>query len=186
MYVQRRRNASWVTAQSPYDGHGVFTARSELRKVLFVALSVTFLFACCLCMKYLGNHWRIWAKFTRKTCLVPCSDEFKCQGQRSKVKITRDKFPPHWKCTVTRSLQITSQSSRGDHSVAAGVMGVHSQRTSIFGSNHDMSELGNGWPQPPSNGPNETLGSNRTVWEFFLFLTFEYKSAFPRIGHFGT
>jgi len=28
-----------------------FTARSELRKVLFLALSVT------LCMKYLGNHW---------------------------------------------------------------------------------------------------------------------------------
>ena len=28
-----------------------------------------------------------------------------------------DKFPPHGKCTVTRSLQITSCSSRRDHSV---------------------------------------------------------------------
>jgi len=32
----------------------VFTARSELRKVLFLAPSVTF----CLCMKYLGNRWK--------------------------------------------------------------------------------------------------------------------------------
>jgi len=32
---------------------------------------------------------RICAKFTRKTCLIPCSDEF--EGQRSKVKVTRNK-----------------------------------------------------------------------------------------------
>jgi len=31
----------------------LITARSELRKVLFLALSVAF----CLCMKYLGNRW---------------------------------------------------------------------------------------------------------------------------------
>ena len=31
------------------------------------------------------------AKFTGKTCLVPHSDEFECQGQGSKVKVTRDK-----------------------------------------------------------------------------------------------
>ena len=34
---------------------------------------------------------RICAKFTRKMCLVPRSDEFEGQGQRSKVKVTRDK-----------------------------------------------------------------------------------------------
>ena len=36
---------------------------------------------------------RICAKFTRKTCLVLRSDEFECQGQRSKVKVTRTKKP---------------------------------------------------------------------------------------------
>jgi len=34
---------------------------------------------------------RICAKFTGKTCLVPRSEEFECQGQGSKVKVTRDK-----------------------------------------------------------------------------------------------
>jgi len=33
---------------------------------------------------------RICAKFTWKTCLVLHSDEFECQGQKSKVKVTRD------------------------------------------------------------------------------------------------
>jgi len=32
----------------------------------------------------------ICAKFTWKTCLVLHSDEFECQGQKSKVKVTRD------------------------------------------------------------------------------------------------
>jgi len=34
---------------------------------------------------------RICAKFTRKTCLVLRSDNLECQGQKSKVKVTRDK-----------------------------------------------------------------------------------------------
>ena len=38
-----------------------------------------------------GTAERICAKFTRKTCLVPRSDEFECQGQRSNTKVTRDK-----------------------------------------------------------------------------------------------
>jgi len=38
-----------------------------------------------------GTGERICAKFTRKTCLVLRSDEFECQRQRSKVKVTRDK-----------------------------------------------------------------------------------------------
>jgi len=61
----------------------LITARSELRKVLFLAPSVCGLI--CLCMKYLrnGTAERICAKFTRKTCLVPRYDEFevKVKGQ---------------------------------------------------------------------------------------------------------
>jgi len=38
-----------------------------------------------------GTTEQICAKFTWKKCLVPHSDEFEDQGQRSKVKIIRDK-----------------------------------------------------------------------------------------------
>jgi len=38
-----------------------------------------------------GTAERICAKFTTKTCLVLRSDEFECQSQRSKVKVTRGK-----------------------------------------------------------------------------------------------
>jgi len=38
-----------------------------------------------------GIAERICAKFTRKTCLVLRSDKSECQGQKSKVKVTRDK-----------------------------------------------------------------------------------------------
>jgi len=38
-----------------------------------------------------GTAERICAKFTRKTCFVLRSDELECQGQKSKVKVTRDK-----------------------------------------------------------------------------------------------
>ena len=92
-----------------------------------------FLGAVCeffrLCMKYLGNGWTDLRQVHRKTCLVPRSDELECQCQRSKVKVTRDKFPLRWKRIVTRSLQITS-CSRRDHSVATevGVTGVNRQR----------------------------------------------------------
>jgi len=33
----------------------------------------------------------IFAKFTRKTCLVLRLDELECQGQKSKVEVTRNK-----------------------------------------------------------------------------------------------
>jgi len=56
-------------------------------KVLFLAPSVTLYF--CLCIS--GTAERICAKFTAKTCLVPHLEEFECQGQRSKVKVTRTK-----------------------------------------------------------------------------------------------
>jgi len=38
-----------------------------------------------------GTAEWICAEFAQKTCLVPRSDEFECQGQKSKVKATRDK-----------------------------------------------------------------------------------------------
>ena len=38
-----------------------------------------------------GTDERICAKFTRKTCLVHRSEELECQGQKSKVKVTRNK-----------------------------------------------------------------------------------------------
>jgi len=64
-----------------------------------------------------GTAERICAKFTRKTCLVLRSEEFECQGQRSKVKVTRDKnavcthnSPAVWSERSGKpSLQITSR-----------------------------------------------------------------------------
>jgi len=38
-----------------------------------------------------GTAEWVCAKFTWKTCLVLCSYEFACQGQRSKVRVTRNK-----------------------------------------------------------------------------------------------
>jgi len=65
------------------------TGGSELWQVLFLALSVTFVFVCVWNIS--GTAERICAQFTRNTCLVPRSDEFEDQGQMSKVKVTRDK-----------------------------------------------------------------------------------------------
>jgi len=45
----------------------------------------------CIPQWMAGTTERICAKFTRKTCLVLRSDEFECRGQKSKVKVTRDK-----------------------------------------------------------------------------------------------
>jgi len=70
-----------------------------------------------VCLWISGTAERICAKLTGKTCLVPRLDAIECQDQRSKVKIIRDKFPPHWKCIEMRSLKITSCSKR-DHSIA--------------------------------------------------------------------
>ena len=83
------------------------TARSKLRKVPFLALSDFFHFLVCA-SNTSGTAELICAKLTAKTRLVLRSDQFECQGQRSKVKVTREKFPHYWKCIVTRSLQITS------------------------------------------------------------------------------
>jgi len=53
-------------------------------------LSVAFF--VCAASDISGTAEQIWAKFTWETCLVPRSDEFECQGQGSKVKVTRDKI----------------------------------------------------------------------------------------------
>ena len=59
--------------------------------VQFLALSpVTFSFFVCA-SNISGIAERICAKFTGKTCSVHRSKKFECQGQRSKVKVTRDK-----------------------------------------------------------------------------------------------
>ena len=85
----------------------IFTARSKLRKVLFLALSVTFLVSLFLNQISREPLNRFCAKFTRNTCLVPRSNEYECQGrcacqgqycrypatkgEKSKVKVTKDK-----------------------------------------------------------------------------------------------
>jgi len=60
-------------------------------KVLFLALSVTLLFVYhFVCESNIsGTAERICAKFAGKTCLVPRSDEFECQGQRSRSPGTK-------------------------------------------------------------------------------------------------
>ena len=57
--------------------------------VLFMFGKTSLASSFCLCMKYLWNCTMICAKFTPKTCLVPCWDEF--EGQGSNVRVTRDK-----------------------------------------------------------------------------------------------
>ena len=86
-----------------------------------------FLFCFFVCESNIsGTAERICAKFTGKTCLVPRSDEFECQGQRSRSQGTKTRcallsgYHPRQRRNGMRSLQITSCSSRRDHSVAGG------------------------------------------------------------------
>jgi len=62
---------------------GLFAARSELRKVLFLAPSVCGVFFVCV-WNISGTAERICVKFTRKMCLVPRSDDFEGKGQWSR------------------------------------------------------------------------------------------------------
>jgi len=94
----------------------------------FSAVCDFLFFFVCAAIIWGTPEW-ICAKFTGRTCLGPRLDEFECQGQRSKFKVTEDKFHPHWKCIVMRSLQIRSCSSRRDHSVAAGGDGNAQRRS---------------------------------------------------------
>jgi len=97
----------------------VYTVCSKLHKVLFLLLWLLCFF--CLWIKYLGNHWTTCAKFTGKTCLVPHSDKFECQGQRSRSPGTKNCTPitPQQRRSGPHSLQARSCSSRWDHDVAA-------------------------------------------------------------------
>jgi len=65
----------------------IFTAHCELRKVLLFGTDSQWSFLCIWNISEIAE--RIFAKFTRKTCLIPRSDEF--DGQESKVKVTKDK-----------------------------------------------------------------------------------------------
>jgi len=59
-------------------------------KVLFSALSVTFLFVFFVCYSNISRTAElICTKFTGKTCLVHCSDEFECRGQTSRSSGTK-------------------------------------------------------------------------------------------------
>ena len=127
------REASWVTQSNVVmDCSGVFSFAGlflpHAIKVLFLAPYDTFCFYYDCESNISGTAERICTKFTGKTCLVPRSEEFEWQGQRSKVKVTRNKNEKDC-CVVPvdsalygvrRTLQMTSSSRRPDHSVAAG------------------------------------------------------------------
>ena len=71
-----------ATNVKPVSSH-IITARSKLCKVLFLALSVTFLFFVC------ESNISGMAK-QRKTCFVLRSDKFECHGQRSRSPGTKN------------------------------------------------------------------------------------------------
>ena len=67
------------------SSENVITARSELRKVLFLALSVAFYF----CMKHLWNRWTDLRQIHREDMFGPSLRRI--WMWESKVKVTRDK-----------------------------------------------------------------------------------------------
>ena len=76
-----------------YVEYSVITAaRSKLRKVLSLALSVTFLFVCVRNIS--GTAERICTKFTRKMCLSLAGSRWnvKVKGQRSRSPGTKTAF----------------------------------------------------------------------------------------------
>jgi len=79
-----------VLPPSVQDEALVVTARSQLRNVLFLALSVCG-FLCVYKMSG-GTAERICAKFTRKTCLIPHLDEFEGENHRSRSQGTKTAF----------------------------------------------------------------------------------------------
>ena len=82
-------NYMYDVITSPAIGGGMHCDRTQRTayKVLFLALSD---FSGSV-GNISGTAERIPAKCTEKTCLIPRSDEFEGQGQKSKVKVTRDK-----------------------------------------------------------------------------------------------
>ena len=88
----RRPVAVWPIEYMPLISMSTsfITAHSELHKVLFLAPWV-----CGFLFVYEISHEPLngFAPNSQgdRVCLVPCSDEFEGRGQRSKVKVTRDK-----------------------------------------------------------------------------------------------
>jgi len=79
---------------------------------LLVPHTLTFCFYRCLwlCLFFIcasniyGTAEKTCAKFTGRTCLVPCSDEFECQGQgHQRQKMKKLLSYPHWVCIVRRA-----------------------------------------------------------------------------------
>ena len=71
--------------------YALITARSKLRKVLFLALSVCGFLSV---RNMSGTVEQICTKFTWKTCLVPGLDKFEGQGQSSRSATKYGIFPP--------------------------------------------------------------------------------------------
>ena len=93
-----------------------------------------------------GTAERICAKFTRKTCLVLRWDEFECQGQRSKVKVTRDKkHAVHHNTPGTR----TEWNALVAHNVAqAAGTTIRSLQRDIFAGMRALALTGYRWALP--------------------------------------
>jgi len=82
-------NVELTVAHDPRTVTLLLHAALKLRKVLFLAPSVFFLFVYEISRE---RAERIPAKVTRKRCLVPRSDEFEGQGQRSRLPGTKTAF----------------------------------------------------------------------------------------------
>jgi len=97
-----------VTKTSHCTIHCFITSCSELRKVLFFCSLCDFVFFVCE-SNISGTAERICARFTGKICMVPHSDEFECQGQRSRSPGTKNVLctpmtpPPHGSERMVRS-----------------------------------------------------------------------------------
>ena len=83
------RSTFYAVELRPFNSaSALYRTQSTARKVLFLALSVTFL---CV-WNVSGTAQRICAKFTGKTCLVPRSEGFEGQCQRSRSPGTKTAF----------------------------------------------------------------------------------------------
>jgi len=98
---------------------------SELRKVLFLALSMTFLFLrlfACVC-EISGELLSIFAPNSQGRLVW--SSLGRVWMSRSNVNVTRDKFPPQWK---RARWKYVIQQQTGPFRRCPRVMGVHRQR----------------------------------------------------------
>jgi len=98
------------------------TTTFHCTQVTFCFSAVCVFFVCASNIS--GMAERICSKFIVKTCCVPRSYEFECQGQRSRSPGTKNALcsliTPGSGRNGTRLLQTTSRSSRRDHCVAVG------------------------------------------------------------------